>query len=292
MKPIQRAYFELHIAVLLFGFTAILGDLISLSALVLVWWRVFFTSISLFFLIGFGRKLRQLPRRLILQYMGIGVLVALHWLCFFGAVKYANASICLICMATTSFFTAIIEPIIMRQPIKGYELLLGVLILPGMILVVNNTDVSMMLGIWIGLLSALLAALFASLNKKLVDKAEPMTITFLELGSAWLFLSLLLPFYFQQTADAAFLPQGSDLFYLSVLAFLCTTLAYVLSLRALKHISAFAANLTVNLEPIYGIALAWLILNEQDELTLGFYLGGAIILLAVFSYPWLKRMFR
>ncbi len=291
MSPIQRAYFELHLAVLLFGITAILGDLISLSALTLVWWRVLLTTVSLLFLIRWGARLRQLPRQLIFQYLGIGVLVALHWICFFGAIKFANASICLVCMATTSFFTSFLEPLLLKQRIKGYEILLGLLILPGMVMVVNNTDWSMMPGVWIGLLSALLAALFATLNKKLVDEADPMDITFLELGSAWVFLSLVLPVYYLLMPAEAFLPTLTDLGYLLILSLLCTTLAYVLSLRALKYISAFAANLTVNLEPVYGIILAWFLLGDGEELNLGFYLGCTIILLAVFSYPWLRRRF-
>ncbi|MEM8908402.1 MAG: EamA family transporter [Bacteroidota bacterium] len=291
MQPNQRAYLELHFAVLLFGFTAILGDLITLTALVLVWWRVLITSISLFFLIRLGADLKTLPRPLILKYMGIGVLVALHWICFFGAIKLSNASICLVCMATTSFFTALLEPLFFRDSIKWYELLLGLLIVPGMVLVVNNTAWNMLAGIGVGLLSALLAALFSILNKKLVDQAAPMSITFLELGSGWCFISLLLPIYFWQNPQELFWPQGTDWWYLLILALLCTTLAYVLALRALKYLSAFAANLTVNLEPVYGIALAWLILQENKELSNGFYWGCTIILLAVLSYPLLKKRF-
>jgi len=286
----QKAYLQLHIAVLLYGFTAILGDLIQLSALVLVWWRVFITSISLLFLIQFGRKIKELPRALILKYMGIGILVGIHWICFFGAIKYSNASITLVCLATTSFFTAFLEPMVLKQKIKSYEILLGLLIIPGMMLVVNNTDISMQLGIWIGLLSAFLASLFSSLNKKLVDDADPMSITFLELGSAWLFISLILPFFFMNN-EVAFMPSGSDWLYLIVLSLLCTTFAYVISLDAIRHISAFAATLTFNLEPVYGIILAWLILKENEELNMGFYIGCAMILAAVFSYPFVKSRF-
>ena len=291
MNNVQRAYLELHIAVLLFGLTAILGDLIQLSALVLVWWRVLITCVSLFFLIRFGRTLRAIPRKRILQFMGIGLLVGLHWICFFGSIKYSNASICLVCMATTSFFTSLLEPFIMKQKIKWYEIFLGLLVIPGMVLVVNSVELGMMVGIWVGLLSAFLASLFATLNKRLINEADSMSITFLELGSSWLFISLLLPFYFAQNPAAFFMPNGSDWAYLLVLALLCTTLAYVLALRSLKYLSAFASNLTVNLEPVYGIILAWLILNENEELNPGFYWGCLIIIAAVFSYPVLKGFF-
>ncbi len=287
----KRAYLELHIAVLLFGITAILGDLISLSAIVLVWWRVLMASLSILLMINFGRKLHLIPKRLILQYMGIGVIVALHWIAFFGAIKLANASIALVCMATTSFFTAFLEPYIMQERYKLYEIGLSMLIIPGMILVVNFTELSMQNGIWVGLIAAFLAALFATLNKKLIEGADPLPITFLELSTACLFISFLLPFYYQQIPNAAFWPVGLDWLYLGILALGCTTLAYVLSLRSLKYLSAFAANLTVNLEPVYGIILAWIILKEHQELNSGFYFGGAIIILAVLCYPILKKKF-
>lgn len=289
MQAERRANLELHLAVFLWGFTAILGDLIQLSALVLVWWRVLITPLSLLLLMRSLKAFQGMPRRLALQYMGIGVLVALHWLAFYGAIKLANASVALICMATTSFFTAFLEPLFLRQRVKGYEIFLGLLIIPGMMLIVNNLDFSMMKGFWAGLAAALLAATFGTLNKKMVAKAHPYQITFLELSSSWIFLSLLLPFFFRQNPELAFWPSWLDLGYLLVLAILCTTLPYILSLRALHHLSAFGANLVINLEPVYGIALAWLILKENKELSPGFYWGVLIILAAVFSYPVIKK---
>ncbi|MFK7806608.1 MAG: DMT family transporter [Saprospiraceae bacterium] len=292
MDKVKKAYLELHIAVLLFGFTAILGDLISLSALVLVWWRMLITSVSLMFLIKFGKRLRMIPTRLLLQYMAIGAIVALHWTCFFGAVKFSNASICLVCMSTTSFFASILEPIMIRdKKFEWHELGLGLIIIPAMALIVSTTDLSMKMGIWIGLLSALLAAVFSIWNKILINKYEtgPLEITFVELGSGWLFLSLLLPFYITFEEQILFWPSSSDVGYLLILALLCTTLAYVLSLRALKYISAFASALTINLEPVYGIILAWLILQENKELDTSFYIGGAVIIFAVLSYPLITR---
>lgn len=293
MDNVKRAYLELHVAVFLFGFTAILGDLIQLSALVIVWWRVLITSISMLFLIRVGKLFRTLPLKSILQFMGVGVLVAIHWVAFYGAIKLSNASITLICMATTSFFTSLVEPLIMKQRVRWYEIALGLLIIPGMALIVQTTDASMNYGILMGLLAAFTAALFATFNKRLIGQSDELNITFLELGSAWLVLSLVLPYYlYQNQGSIIFMPSKADWLYLIVLALLCTTLAYVLALRALRHLSAFAANLTVNLEPVYGIALAWLILSENEELTPSFYWGVFIILLAVFSYPLLKRIMR
>ena len=291
MQEEKRAYLELHIAVFLFGFTAILGDLIQLSALVMVWWRVLITSASLLLLIRAGRIMKAFSRAQILRFMGIGVLVSLHWVAFYGAVKLSNASITLICMATTSFFTSLIEPFIMRQRIRWYELMLGILIIPGMALIVGSTDASMNTGIVIGLVSAFLAAVFATLNKKYIRQSYEIDITFIELGSAWLFLCLVIPIYVMWSEEPVqIMPLGLvDWGYLLLLSLLCTTLAYVLALRALNHLTAFASNLTVNLEPVYGILLAWVLLRENEELTPGFYLGGGVILLAVFSYPLIRR---
>ena len=292
MTPTQRSYAELHLAVFLFGFTAILGDLISLPALSLVWWRVFFASLSFFFLLPVIKLFRSTQRKILLQYMGIGLLVALHWICFFGAIKLANPSIVLVCMATTSFFTSLVEPLFSKKKINAYEILLGLLIIPGMVLIVKGAEIGMLPGIAVGLIAALMAALFATLNKLLVGNLEEKSVSFLELGSAWLFLSIVLPFYFffsEEGPSISFWPQGPDWLYLIVLALLCTTLAYVLALRSLRHLSAFASNLTVNLEPVYGIILAYFLLDDKQELDPHFYWGALLILLSVFAYPILRR---
>jgi len=292
LKPITRAYLELHLAVFLFGYTAILGDLISLPALVLVWWRVLFTCMSLLFFVNLSNILKQLSRHQIFRFLGIGILVGLHWLAFYGAIKLSNASIALVCMATTSLFTALLEPLLLKQPLNWLDVALGIIIVPGMVLIVSTLETDMLLGVWAGLAAALLGALFSILNKKLVDEAEPFTITFLELSSAWVFFSLLFPIYFTQVPDTRWLPVGWDWMYLLILSLLCTTLAYTLALRSLKHLSAFASNLTINLEPVYGIALAWILLKEHKELTNSFYIGVLLILLAVFSYPLLQTIGR
>lgn len=291
MKPERKAYFELHLSVLLFGLTALLGGLLELSAIVIVWWRVLLTSISLIFLIRVRHLFKHLPRRSILIFSGIGIIVGLHWVAFYGAVKLSNVSICLVGMSTTSIFTAFLEPLFFKQKIKSYEVFLSFLIVPGMILVVNATDFSLLTGLWVAMVSALLSSFFAILNKKHLSKADEMSITFIELGSAWLFLSLLIPIYFWLSGDHLVImpPRIDDWIYLLVLALLCTTFAYVIALRALRHISAFTSNLALNLEPVYGILLAWIILKENQELSTGFYWGVVIILLAVFSHPFLKK---
>ncbi|MEK7256927.1 MAG: DMT family transporter, partial [Bacteroidota bacterium] len=238
MTDTNKAYLQLHIAVFLWGFTAILGALIELPALSLVWWRVLLTSLSLVFFVQVGKLFRGgMPVKNLLQFAFVGVLTGLHWLAFYGAIKLANASISLICMATTAFFTALVEPLILRTRIKKHEVFLGLLIVPGMVLIVENVEVEMRAGVWVGLAAALLAAVFGTLNKKWVNNAEPFPITFVEMASAWLFLSLAMPFYLHAEPSAKLLPGGSDFLLLIVLALLCTTFTWWLALRSLKHLS-------------------------------------------------------
>ncbi len=295
MDNTKRSYIELHIAIFLWGFTAILGKVISLEEIALVWWRLLFTCISLLFFRSIWKTIPTYSRKFILQMMGIGIIVALHWVLFFGSIKYSNVSICLVCMATGSFFASLIEPVIMKYKHKWYELILGLFVIPGMYFVVNFIPSEKLLGVYFGLLSAFLAALFTILNKKLIDENKdlnPFSMTFIELSSGLLFLSIIFPIYTMWMGETPFLPQGvSDFVYLMILALLCTTLAYVLGLRALRHLSAFASTLVVNLEPVYGIILAWLIFEENKDVGNYFYVGVIIIILAVFSHPFIKKRF-
>lgn len=280
-------YLQIHLAVILFGFTAILGDLIHLPAIILVWWRVLLTVISLLFFIHFGRNLRQLPISLLVRYLGIGVIIGLHWICFYGSLKLSNASICLICLSTTTFFTSIIEPILTKKNINKIEVFTGSLMIPGMILIVNNVDTGYFYGIIVGLLSALFAAIFSVLNKMYIHEADPYTMSFVELSGSWLFVSLvLIVMHIFGIYLNSYLPATAiEWLWLIIFALVCTTLAQILTLKALKHLSAFTVSLTINLEPIYGIILAIIILYEHNTLNGMFYTGAAIIALSVFLYP-------
>jgi drug/metabolite transporter (DMT)-like permease len=288
----QKAYLHLHIAVLLFGLTAILGDLIKMAALPIVWWRLLITSISLIFIVNVIRLFKQMSWQRLLLFSGIGVIVGLHWLAFYGSIKLSNASIALVCMATASFFTAIIEPIVLKQKFKWYEGILGIIIIPGMVLIVTDLSPELFWGIPVGLVSAFLAALFSTLNKKYINEGKVLRITFLELSAAFVFLSILLPLFKTGEGWSYINPSRMDWVYLVILALLCTTLAFVLALSALREVSAFASSLTINLEPVYGIALAWILLDDNKELAPTFYYGVLVILLAVFSYPYLNKYFK
>ncbi|MEN1939782.1 DMT family transporter [Luteimonas sp. MJ174] len=293
MTPTTKAQLQVHLCVLLWGFTAILGKLITLPALPLVWWRMLLVAAALALVPRVWRGIRAMPRRLLLSYAGIGVLVALHWLTFYGAVKLANASVAATCMALATVFVAMIEPRLARRRFSRAELALGVSVLPGVALVVGGIPDGMRIGVAVGAVSALFVALFGSLNKRLVDHADPLVVTAVELGAGAIALTLLaplMPLLFPAFAGPLFvLPGAADAGYLLLLAFACTLFPFALSLVALRHMSAFSAQLAVNLEPVYAIVLAIVLLSEQQELSLPFYLGVVIILAAVLVHPMLTR---
>ncbi|HST44442.1 MAG TPA: DMT family transporter [Luteimonas sp.] len=293
MTPTAKAQWQIHTCVLLWGFTAIIGKLITLPALPLVWWRMGLVTVALACVPRVWRGLRALPSRLLWSYAGIGVLVSLHWLTFYGAIKLANASVAATCMALATVFIALIEPKLARRPFSGRELALGLAVLPGVGLVVGGIDASMRAGVAVGAVSALFVALFGTLNKRLVEHADPLTVTAVELGAGTLALTLLaplMPLLFPAFAGPLLgLPGLHDAGYLVLLAFACTLFPFALSLVALRHMSAFAAQLAVNLEPVYAIVLAIVLLGEQRELSPQFYAGVAIILAAVLVHPLLAR---
>ena len=293
MTPTKTATLQIHFCVLLWGFTAILGKLISLAALPLVWWRMLIVVASLLLVPSVLRSLRALPARLWLAYAGIGALVALHWLTFYGAIKLANASVAATCIALAAPFTALVEPWVMRTRFAARELFLGLAVLPGVALVVGGVPSGMRDGVIVGVIAALFVAVFGALNKRLAHRAEALTATVLELGAGLVVLSALaplLPAVLPQLAGPLLeWPSARDGALLLTLAFACTLLPFTLSLVALRHISAFSAQLAVNLEPVYAIVLAAVLLGEQRELTTQFYIGVAIILAAVFLQPLVGR---
>jgi len=286
MQAVTRARLQIHFCVLLWGFTAILGKLITLPALPLVWWRMLMVSGSLLLLPNVRHGLRALPVRLRWAYAGVGALVSLHWLTFYAAIKLANASVAATCIALGPVFLALVEPWIAGRKFDPRELVIGVAVVPGVALVAGGVPADMRIGIAVGTLSALLVALFGALNKRFVHHADPLTVTCIELGTGTLFLALLAPLL----PGAAFaLPGAHDAALLVLLAFGCTLLPFALALVALRHMSAFGTQMVTNLEPVYAIALAILLLGEQRELDGKFYLGVAIILAAVFAHPLLNR---
>lgn len=282
----RKAFLQLHGAVLLAGFTGILGRLITLNEGLLVWYRLLFTSLTLWVLFFLRKQLKRTSYREILKITGVGAIAALHWVTFYGSIKYANVSVALVTFSAIGFFTAIFEPLIVRKPFNWRELLLGLIAIAGISLIFHF-DPQYKTGIIFGLISALLGSLFPIFNSLLLKKHTPETVTLYELSGGFLFLCCLLPFYLHYVPPTHILPTLSDLGWLLVLAWFCTVWAFHLSMNALKKISAFTVNLTYNLEPLYGIALAFIVYREDKLLAGSFYIGLSFIVISVLLQTWL-----
>jgi len=288
MQPVTKARLQIHFCVLLWGFTAILGKLITLPAMSLVWWRMLLVSGALLLMPKVRRGLQAMPVRLRLAYAGIGMLVALHWLTFYAAIKLANASVGATCIALGPAFLAFVEPWIARRRFDARELVMAIAVVPGVAMVAGGVPGHMRVGIAVGVLSALFVALFSSFNKRMVEHGDPLTVTCIELGTGTLLLTLLAPLL-PHEGSAFQIPGMHDSLLLLLLSFGCTLLPFSLVLVALRHVSAFAMQMITNLEPVYAIVLAMLLLGEQRQLDGWFYAGVVVILAAVFAHPWLHR---
>ena len=287
MNPRRRALIQIHICVVLWGFTAILGKLITLPALELVWWRMLLVTLALACFPRVWRAMKQIPPRQMLLFAGVGAVVALHWLAFYASVKLANASVAATTMALAPAVTALIEPVITGSRFERHNLLLGILVVPGVALVVGGIPGSMHLGFWVGVISAALAAVYNALNKRYLGHHDAMGVTWLELGAGFVVLAAIAAFMAPAGAGIV-LPSVRDGAWLLVLAILCTLIPFAVSLATLRHLSAFTAQLAINLEPVYAIAIAVLFLGEARELDLLFFLGVAIVIGAVFGHGWLQ----
>src|SRR5450432_4229092 len=276
----KRAFLQLHIAVFLAGFTGVLGRLITLNEAVLVWYRLMITCCVLWILLLFQKRKPAASRKLFIQASSVGFLLALHWVTFYAGIKISNISTALVCLSAMGFFTAILEPIMMCRPFDIVEVLLGLLAIIG-ISIVFHFDPYYKLGIIISLFSAFIASIFPVLNRQILQKMDAETATRYQLSGGFLFITLLMLVYLYYFPVDRLLPTLSDWASLLVLGILCTVVAYDLFMKALQKIPAFTVNLSYNLEPIYGIAMAFLIYREDRELSPGFYYGFCLIITAV-----------
>lgn len=276
----KKAFLQLHIAVLLAGFTGILGKLISLNEGLLVWYRLFL-AVPLLWLIAFLRRQKiRIGRADMWRIFGIGGIAALHWVAFYGSIKYSNVSIGLLCFSAIGFFTALIEPAVMGHRVDVAELFLGLLVIAG-ILFIFQVDPHYKTGILIGLVSSLLGSLFPVLNRRILRRVPSETVTLYELSGGLATLTLLMPLYLYLFPAPSLTPDWQDWIWLLILSWVCTVLAFNLSMAALHRISAFTVNLSYNLEPVYGILLAFAIFREDRYLNRGFYVGLAMILISI-----------
>ena len=279
-NDVRSALLRMHLAVFIWGFTGVLGRAIELAEGPLVWWRMFITAVSLWILFYFFGWIKKITAKEFLKIAMIGTVLAVHWLCFYGSIKYSNVSVALTCLATSGLLSAIVEPLFFRRKINITELSLGLFALAG-IAIIYFSNLSFSIGIYIGLASALFTVLVSVMNKKLVDGFSPQTICLYQLTGGFLGLSLLMPLYHYLLPSEKLLPDGSDWLWLVVLSWACTIFTFFLSIFALKRLSAFTMNLLLTLEPVYGIILAFAIYNESKDLSEYFYIGFGLILLAV-----------
>lgn len=283
---VNRNVLVLHFTILIWGFTGILGELISISALPLVWYRVVIAAVSLYLYMKLSRRKVSVSRKNRIHFLAIGCIVGLHWILFFHSIKISTVSVALVTISSTTLFTSILEPVINRKRISVADIIVGLIIIFGIYLVFKF-EFQYLWGIVCGLSCALCASLFSIFNARMVKTSSALVITLYEMIGAGLLVSAL----FLVRGDSweiLALSSRMDLIYLLVLGIICTSFAYVLGVSVMKELSAFTVALTTNLEPIYGIILALIIFGQKEEMSLGFYYGAVIILGAVFFYPVLK----
>lgn len=293
MKPTLIDYFKLNAIVFLLGFTAILGKLISIPSVEMVFFRTLLAATGMAALIFFSKRSFTLPSTSdFWKLMLTGLIVAAHWLTFFGSGRIANPSVSLVGFATCSFWAAFIEPIAKNKKIRPMEVGLGIAVLVGLY-IIFSFDFSYPLGLLLGIISGLTAAIFSVINSKLVTRISSHSITFYEMVSACIGISIFFPFYqnYFSGGELHLIPSAADWIYLAVLGWVCSVYAYSQMIELTKKLSVFFIQLALNLEPVYGIALAILIFGRQEVMSWSFYVGTSIILIAVALYPILKRNF-
>ena len=281
----KKAFLQLHFAVFLAGFTGVLGRLITLNEGWLVWYRLLISAVTMWIVFSLAKKLQRVSIKNILKLSGIGFLSALHWVSFYGAIKYANVSVALVCFSATGFFTALFEPFFSKKKISGIEVLLGLMVIAG-IYIIFHFDPKYKTGIILGVICAILLAVVMILIRQFVHTINSQTILTYQLSGGFMALSFFMPFYQKAFPTAYIFPSFSDWMWLLVLAWFCSVLAFQFSVSALQKLTAFTVNLSFNLEPVYGILLAFFVYHENDELNWSFFLGLSLIVLALFLQMW------
>jgi drug/metabolite transporter (DMT)-like permease len=285
-----RQHLHLHFIVILLGFTAILGALISISAIDLVWYRMFFAFVGLWVYFHWkGIPYRLAFRKQIPLYL-IGLVVAVHWIAFFHAINVSNVSVTLGVFASATLFTAFLEPLLQKRRILLLEVVIGLVIIFG-IYIIFQFELHYMEGIFFSLIAAFLNGLFAVLNRNISMRHHPTVISFYEMIGGFAFISIFI-LVTGGFGQGVLVISKTDLFYLLVLSFLCTSYAFTAIVHIMKRLSAYTVILAINLEPVYGILLALMFFPEAERMSGGFYVGTLIILVSVLSYPYLQRKFR
>jgi drug/metabolite transporter (DMT)-like permease len=276
----KTAYLKMHLAIFLWGFTGLLGKLIALNEGMLVWYRLLISSIAIALLLLYRKKFPRLSWKEVFHLSRIGFLVMLHWVTFYGAIKLSSISVAMICLSSIALFASILEPLVNKTRFDPLEIFFSALAVTG-ISTIYNSDITAAKGIVLGIISSVLSASFSIMNKRITNKYDPLAISLVELSSGWLLLTLLFPVYFLVQPTTDYIPTAMDFVYLLVLSLLCTVFTWVLSLQALRKVSAYTMGLALNLEPVYGIILAIAFAGEGKLMNRGFVTGAGIILLTI-----------
>lgn len=289
MQNSLKDHIKLHFLVVIFCFTAILGNLIETSSLAVVLYRTMIAAIGFLSLLIYKKIPIKLASRDQLQLIGIGIIMGIHWVCFFGSARLSTISIGLVTFSTTSFFTSLIEPLINKKKPSFLEVFMGLFVVVG-IYIIFKFEFNYLEGIIVGLIGAALTAVFMTLNSKIAHKFEPFQTNFYELSGAFIGVLLCLPFLvpIAKLSIENFIPRGYDYFWLFILSIFCTIYPYTQLIKLLKTISPFTVNLSINMEPIYGIVLAYLIFGEKEKMGTEFYIGASMILITILLHPILK----
>tara|TARA_B100001142_G_scaffold64948_1_gene64373 strand:+ start:161 stop:1036 length:876 start_codon:yes stop_codon:yes gene_type:complete len=278
---------SLHLMVLILGLTGVLGDLISLPAIDLVWYRMLIAFISLFIFLLFKKELFNISRKHFLEILGVGVLVAIHWFCFFHSIKISTVSVAVVCLATSSLFSALIEPIFFKRKLLAYEVIMGVIVIIALAFIMG-TEKQYLSGYIYGIIAALLGTLFTLFNAKYINKVGAAKITMIEMLSGVIIFTGLLLFQDNYTVFK-FNISIKDLTYLIILGTLCTAMVFVWMTEIMRHITPFSLIMAINLEPIYSIILALFIIGDKEIMSTSFYIGSCIIIGTVLIEGYLKN---
>jgi drug/metabolite transporter (DMT)-like permease len=274
-----KSYLHLHLIVFIWGFTAILGELITLDALPLVWFRMLLAVGFIILFMAYKKTNFVVPRKTIFGFLLLGLVIALHWMTFFKAIKVSNVSVTLACLSTGAFFTSFLEPILYRRKVIWYEVLFGLVVVGGLY-IIFNVEGDYYLGIILALISAFLSALFSVINGKYAKMYDSTVISFYELTGGVLCFSVYL-LLSNSFSKEFFILQPSDWIYLLILSSICTAYAFIASVKVMKFISPYTVMLTINLEPVYGIILALLIFKDKEKMSSEFYFGAILILITI-----------
>jgi drug/metabolite transporter (DMT)-like permease len=282
-------YFKLHFIVFLWGFSAILGKLVSIPTLEMIFFRAVLAAAGIAIVIFFTNGTFSVSKTDLVRLLYIGMIVTLHWIAFFGSARISNVSVSLVGFATNSLWAAMLEPWFNKNKVKKFELLLGLVVLLGLYVIFSfNFDYHA--GLALGILAGFTSALFSVFNSRMVQRVPSFTITFYEMIGIVITLSIVLPVYSMVSEHELQLsPTLLDWVWIALLAGVCSVYAYSVAVELMKRVSVFLIQLCLNLEPVYGIVMAVIIFKKDEKMGWNFYLGTSIILCAVASYPYLKR---